>query len=611
MATHNKSLDQHYSNNSSNKDRFVAEATADQFTSDQASQFWNYKKNPENTQTSTKRVDSVNDIYQSQISTSKIADTSKSDAPDLAALFDPTQNARDKLLTIGGEILNQLQREEQLRTEISENIGLSGDLLNAYQDSVAESAAKALEFGYNMSQVSDMVSTLGKESGRFNLLSKDTMDKSYATSRAFVGTLNDMAKTFGEFEKVGYGAADTLKQIDTAGRSSISLGLNAKKTTELLRTDLGKLNEYGFSAGVQGLNRMVQKSLEFRMSMGEVFKIADKVMSPDSAIELTANLQVLGGAIGDFNDPLKLMYMATNNVEGLQDALIGAAGNLATFNKEQGRFEITGINLRRAKEMASQMGISYQELAKGAVASQERMAASTELMSRGLKINKEDKEFITNMSQMKDGKMVITIPESLQDKLGGQQEILLSKLDEKQIQLLKDNRKALENLNPEDLAKGQFSSVKNIENMMKSQATKIIRDIGQNTLGRKGAQSLEKATKPFAEQVKVSTDRTLQGKDTRANEITSELSAAVAPLTSVVMGQLQSIFQKVVEGRTNEDQEYKSFKKKKDDYYKESNPSTNQMVIKSMVQLSINKAGDVVNYSPYARSGVEYTQTGH
>jgi hypothetical protein len=389
MATHNKSLDQHYSNNSSNKDRFVAEATADQFTSDQASQFWNYKKNPENTQTSTKRVDSVNDIYQSQISTSKIADTSKSDAPDLAALFDPTQNARDKLLTIGGEILNQLQREEQLRTEISENIGLSGDLLNAYQDSVAESAAKALEFGYNMSQVSDMVSTLGKESGRFNLLSKDTMDKSYATSRAFVGTLNDMAKTFGEFEKVGYGAADTLKQIDTAGRSSISLGLNAKKTTELLRTDLGKLNEYGFSAGVQGLNRMVQKSLEFRMSMGEVFKIADKVMSPDSAIELTANLQVLGGAIGDFNDPLKLMYMATNNVEGLQDALIGAAGNLATFNKEQGRFEITGINLRRAKEMASQMGISYQELAKGAVASQERMAASTELMSRGLKINKE------------------------------------------------------------------------------------------------------------------------------------------------------------------------------------------------------------------------------
>ena len=47
--------------------------------------------------------------------------------------------------------------------------------------------------------------------------------------------------------------------------------------------------------------------------------------------------------------------MATNNVEGLQDAIIGVAGSMATYNTEQGRFEITGINLRRAKDLANEL----------------------------------------------------------------------------------------------------------------------------------------------------------------------------------------------------------------------------------------------------------------
>ena len=119
---------------------------------------------------------------------------------------------------------------------------------------------------------------------------------------------------------------------------------------------------------------MVRRSTEIRMSLSETFKVADKVFSPEGALELSAELGVLGAAFGDFNDPLKLMYMATNNVEGLQDALIGAAGGLATYNNEQKKFEVTGANLRRAKEMAAQLGMTTGDLNKTAIAAQERMA---------------------------------------------------------------------------------------------------------------------------------------------------------------------------------------------------------------------------------------------
>jgi hypothetical protein len=185
-------------------------------------------------------------------------------------------------------------------------------------------------------------------------------------------------------------------------------------------------------------------------------------MNPDGAIELAANLQVLGGAIGDFNDPLKLMYMATNNVEGLQDALIGAASSLTTYNKEQGRFEVTGVNLRKVREMAAALGMDYKELSKTAIATQERLTAK-EMLS-GLGIQDEDKEFLTNLSQMKDGKMSIDISGSkkLQEAFNGLQEVSVDNLTDSQAQTLLQYRDEFKELSSNQIVRNQASDVENI-----------------------------------------------------------------------------------------------------------------------------------------------------
>jgi hypothetical protein len=230
-----------------------------------------------------------------------------------------------------------------------------------------------------------------------------------------------------------------------------------------MRKQIERLNEFGFKNGVQGLADMVRKSTEFRQNMQDVFTIADKVMNPEGAIDLSANLQVLGGVIGDFNDPLKLMYMATNNVEGLQDALNEAAKSLATYNTQQGRFEITGINLRRANEMAKILGINMGDLTKNAIAAAERSQAASDLLIRGLQMNPEDKEFLTNIAQMKGGRMVITVPDSLRSKLNiDANEIALNQLNQKQAEQILLYKKDLESKTPEDILRGQASDIANI-----------------------------------------------------------------------------------------------------------------------------------------------------
>jgi len=396
------------------------------------------------------------------------------------------------------EVLDQLTLENNVRTAVNEKIGISGELSEGLRREMMDSYPAAIRMGYGISQVTELMTDMMESSGRFNLISSETLTKSFSSARAFVGSLGDMGKAFTEFEKVGIGAGNAIDSINQAGKNSLSLGLVAKKTITDIRENIEKLNRYGFKDGIEGLATMSRRAKEFRMDMNDAFTIADKVMDPEKAIALTANLQVLGGAIGDFNDPLKLMYMATNNVEGLQDAIIKASGSLATYNDKQGRFEITGINIRRAKAMADELGISYESLTRGAVASQERLSASNDLMAKGFTIPEKDKEFITNLSKMDNGKMVIEIPQSLSDKFEGQSKIALSDLTQSQIEVLEKNRKAFEAMSPADIARDQVASVKNIERdlasmwaLQKIQALSAVNGKGGLNLNEIGANAMK------------------------------------------------------------------------------------------------------------------------
>jgi hypothetical protein len=341
-------------------------------------------------------------------------------------------------------------------------------------------------------------------------LNRESWKEAGVAATAYVGTLGDLVSMFPEFEKVGIGASDVAEEIKIAGGRSIELGLQSQKISANLKTELSKLNEFGFKNGVQGLAEMVRKSTEFRMNMQSVYTIADKVFDPEGAIDMAANLQAIGGAIGDFNDPLKLMYMATNNVEGLQDALIGVAGSLATYNQEQGRFEITGVNLRKAKAMAKELGISYDELAKGAIAAAERSSASAAMMASGLNLDDDTKRFLTNISTMKDGKMTIQLQGDEMRKVFGANEIALENLTSTQLQKLKQYQDEFKDLTPEQIIEKQATDVENmsrnvnyiaalLRNQFGSAAQQLKKDFGLDPiedLAKKVKESADKAS-PF------------------------------------------------------------------------------------------------------------------
>ena len=375
-----------------------------------------------------------------------------------------------------------LQQEVELHNEINSRIGISGELSRGLRTEIMETLPEMITMVYGFEDVKKTITGMIEEQGKFTLYNREVIGDMAVTSRAFVGDLDTLGKMIGTYEKAGYGAAGALERINEAGESSISLGLNARKVVAEIETNIKNLNQYGFKNGYDGLTRMAQKSIEFKMSMQSVFTLAEKLFDPDQAVALSANLQAIGGAIGDFNDPLKLMYMATNDAGGLQDAMIGVAGSLATYNSELGKFEITGVNLRKARALAGELGMSMDELSTTAIKAAERTSASADLLAGGFNLDEKQQEFITNLARMEGGKMVIDIPKDFTDEFKGATRVALEDLNDEQVRVLIDNQKVFEEMNAKDIALSQYTEtqklglqVSEIVTMMKVQLANSIR----------------------------------------------------------------------------------------------------------------------------------------
>ena len=162
--------------------------------------------------------------------------------------------------------------------------------------------------------------------------------------------------SFGSFfDKVGGGMdASMSKQIELVNTAQ-KYGLN---TGQFLTTVAGKLDiltKYGFPKGVNDLADMVVKSQVLGDTLSVAQNFADQIMdSPEKAFEYAAQLQTLGGSFSQLGDGAQLLYMAQNDLKGLNDQLINATRGIATFNEKSGQFEISAnerLRLRGLKNL--------------------------------------------------------------------------------------------------------------------------------------------------------------------------------------------------------------------------------------------------------------------
>ena len=364
------------------------------------------------------------------------------------------------------------EREGRLLEDITTKGGMSGDMAKGFLESVMAIGPEAQRLGIKFDDIRDATASMLTNSQKFTTYQGETLLTALKVSAAYGQTAKSILESAEGYRNIGISLSDASEIIDAVGKRSLAQGLSARATTKTLQENLGKLNEFGFQNGVEGLGRMVQQAQALNFKMEETFKVAAKVFDPEGAISLSANLQVVGGAVGDLADPLKLMYDATNNVEGLQSGILKAAQSLATYNAEQGRFEVTGANLRRAKAMADALGISMEQLTSSAIKGQVQMQAMSQIDLFDL--NDDQKQFVANLASMKNGVVGFELPKNLQKELGINQSFIdASSLNGDQMAKIAKAQEKLAGQTTEQTIKDQYNVATQSLNALNSIAMNI------------------------------------------------------------------------------------------------------------------------------------------
>jgi hypothetical protein len=234
---------------------------------------------------------------------------------------------------------------------------------------------------------------------------------------------------------------------------------------------MDQLNRYQFEGGVQGLTKMAAQASMLRFDMNETFRLADKVMSPENAIEVASAFQRLGVSAGNLVDPFQLMNQSINDPSGLQTSLAQVSKQFTYFDEKTKSFKINPQGVMILKEMEAQTGVSAKEMSKMGLAAAELDKRLSAVSAAGLKVgSEEDKQFLANIAKMGEGGEYEV---QIKDERGQMQARKLSEITQTEFdKLIKEQKEGPQTL--EELARSQMNLTQLMEADVSAIRNKIV-----------------------------------------------------------------------------------------------------------------------------------------
>ncbi len=260
--------------------------------------------------------------------------------PDSSDSLDPksllaqiTEIIQSNLPTGIGKTMGEVDKYAH---SILESFGQGREMIVGLKDSMTNAYESVALLGGNLKSVHDIQLNVSGALNRSFVLASESYEKLYAASKV---TGVESGLMVGNFKDAGASAYQAVSEMQKIVDTARAIGTDVKGVSSTVVNNLDKLNKYTFEGGVQGLAKMAAKASILRVDMGNIFQAVDKAFNPESAIEMAAGLQRLGVAQSQLLDPLRLMDLAQNNPEELQNQIVEMSKQFVQLNKD-GKFEI-------------------------------------------------------------------------------------------------------------------------------------------------------------------------------------------------------------------------------------------------------------------------------
>ena len=372
-----------------------------------------------------------------------------------------------KATTINVEDFKEaFERVGSVAREVNNTFGQSRQRINEVKVALTDALPNVVRLGGDLGNVGETIGQIAEASRRNVVANTEDVQKLYATTKVIGGSVKEIADGF---LNVGIGIEQVGKQLEDSVNYVRSIGGNTKQVMADVRNNMEQMNRYQFEGGVQGLTKMAAQASMLRFDMNETFRLADKVLNPEGAIEVAAAFQRLGVSAGALADPFQLMNQSINDPSGLQNSLADVAKQFTYFDEKTKTFKINPQGVLTLKEMEQQTGVSAREMSKMGLAAAELDQRLSAINAAGLNIGtEEDKQYLANIAKMGEG---------------GQYEVKLTN-EKGELETRKLSEITQDEFNK--LIKEQKEGPKTMEEIAKSQMT-ISADIAGNVSAIKSA----------------------------------------------------------------------------------------------------------------------------
>lgn len=307
--------------------------------------------------------------------------------------------------------LTSLWEQDSVMSKLSANYALSKKESGVLKQNITKAAIQTSVLGVKTADLVKMQTSYTDEVGRSVLLSTNGMIKLAEMGVATGIGAEGAATMAAQFERFGYSVEQTYDLVQEMMNNAKNSGISSSVVTKKLAENLKIANSYTFRGGLKGVTDMTVFSERLKINMSTIASLADKVSSPEGAIQTAASLQVLGGSFAAMADPMRLLNQGITDMEGLTETYSKMLNGVAKINKETGEVSINGYDRLRVKAAAEAMGVNFDEMMQSTRLSAKRSAIETEMsvIPKLKNVDEDTKNIIASLAQFDKNKKQFTI----------------------------------------------------------------------------------------------------------------------------------------------------------------------------------------------------------
>jgi len=289
-------------------------------------------------------------------------------------------------------------------------MGAGSELSDNIRKNIAGSVEGIQKLGYtgqeSMALAQSMMAEISVATGKNTQYNDALFGKLQTTAKVTGQTTKELTDSFTD---AGYSLESVSEEMGKALDVARARGLNGVQVSKQMLDNMDAMDKFSFEGGIDGLTKMAAMAVQMRVGMESTLTLANKLLSPENAIETAAALQRLGVVQSDLLDPLRLMNLSQNNPTELLNQIGEMAKGFAQLNETTGKMEIMPGGREQLRAIASELGMTDKEIFKMAKSSAELQEKISSIKFPEL-ATEEQKTLFTNLTHLnKMGDTVITV----------------------------------------------------------------------------------------------------------------------------------------------------------------------------------------------------------